>query len=117
MQPSTYYNDVYFHADLEHPAIVDVTTLDAWAQSRGITKIDFMWLDMEGNELNALNGGLSILNTVKVIYTEVNLQTFWNGCVRYEELTAWLENHGFEKMWEDITPNWHGNALFVNKNL
>jgi len=117
LQPSPEINRVYFHADLEHPAIVEVTTLDAWAQSKGISKIDFMWLDMEGNELNALKGGLSILKTVKVIYTEVNLQTFWNDCVLVAELTSWLEAHGFEKMWEDIAPNWHGNILFVNNNL
>lgn len=67
--------------------------------------------------MNALKGGLSILKTVEVIYTEVNLQEFWNGCVKYSELTEWLEGHGFEKVWEDVTPDWHGNVLFVNKNL
>lgn len=117
LKPTDNINDIYFHSDLEHPIMVPVTTLDTWVRENGITKIDFMWLDMEGNELNALNGGLSILPTVKIIYTEVNLQNFWHGCVRYEQLTAWLEQHGFEKIWEDIVPDWHGNVLFVNKNL
>jgi hypothetical protein len=72
---------------------------------------------MEGNELNALKGARTILKTVKVIYTEVNLQKFWTDCVMYEELTQWLASQGFEKVWEDIAPNWHGNALFVNKNV
>lgn len=117
LRPSDSFNADYFHADLDHPITVNVTTLDEWAKQTEVNKIDFMWLDMEGNELNALKGGLSILQTVKVIYTEVNLQTFWIGCVKYEELTAWLESNGFEKIWEDIVPHWHGNVLFVNKNL
>jgi Methyltransferase FkbM domain len=73
-----------------------------------------MWLDMEGNELNALHGALDILPTVKLIYTEVNLQQFWHGCVMYDELKAWLEEHGFIEIWKDVQPSWHGNALFMN---
>lgn len=117
LRPTDNINNVYFHSDLDHPIMVPVTTLDTWARNKGVTKIDFMWLDMEGNELNALNGALSILPTVRAIYTEVNLLDFWHGCVRYDVLTAWLNQPGFVKVWEDIVPNWHGNALYVNSNL
>ncbi len=117
LKPTDSFNQDYFHADLEHPIMVPVTTFDLWVQENDVDHIDFMWLDMEGNELNALKGSLSILSRVKVIYAEVNLQNFWHGCVKYEELITWLENQGFEKIWEDITPHWHGNVVFVNKNL
>jgi FkbM family methyltransferase len=117
LRPTDHINNVYFHSDLEHPIMVPVTTLDTWTRNKGITRIDFMWLDMEGNELNALSGGLSILPTVKLVYTEVNLQHFWHGCAMYDDVVRWFASHGFEKIWEDIVPNWHGNVLFMNSNL
>lgn len=114
LQPTEHFNNDYFHADLEHPIQVTCITLDTWAQENNIDHIDFMWLDMEGNELNALQGGIEILKTVTAIYTEVNLQPFWHGGVQYEELKQWLEEQGFVEIWQDIVPNWHGNVLFVN---
>lgn len=117
LRPDQQINNVYFHSDLNHPITVKATTLDLWAQSKSITNIDFLWFDMEGNELRAFKGAPAMLKTVKVIYTEVNLQRFWEGCVLYSELTNWLNKQGFEKVWDDIVPNWHGNAVFVNKNL
>ena len=117
LKPTESFNNDYFHSDLEHPIIVPATTLDNWAQENNVPKIDFMWLDMEGNELNALQGALNSLKNVKLIYTEVNLQRFWENCVIYDELTAWMNDHGFVEIWSDIVPHWHGNVLFMNTNI
>jgi 2-O-methyltransferase len=116
LQPTESFNNDYFHADIEHPIMVESITMDQWAQNNNVDHIDFLWLDMEGNELRALQSGKEIVKTVTVIYTEINLQPFWNGCVLYDELKRWLEMQGFEEIWVDIVPTWHGNALFVRKN-
>jgi FkbM family methyltransferase len=116
LRPTASFNNVYFHADLTRPIYVPCTTLDQWASSQSIKKIDFLWLDMEGNELRMLQASPSMLKQVKLIYTEVNLQPFWEGCVQHDELRGWLESQGFVQIWEDITPAWHGNALFVHMN-
>lgn len=113
LPPTPGFNEVYFHADLEHPIIVNCLTLDDWAARYNIDHIDFMWLDMEGNELKALQSGAKILSTVKVIYTEVNFQNFWHEAVQYQDLKAFLERQGFTEIWKDIVPAWHGNVLFV----
>lgn len=115
LKPTKCFNDDYFHADLNNPIKIECTTLDTWCQEHGIKKIDFMWLDLEGNELNALMGGEQILKTVTAIYTEVNLQRFWEECVMYSELKSWLEEKGFTEVWKDIAPDWHGNVLFIKK--
>lgn len=106
------FNRDYFHADLNHPIEVECITIDQWAQNSDLSSIDFMWLDMEGNELHALKGALGILPKVKLIYAEVNLQRFWEDCASYMTLKSWLEDHGFEEIWSEITPHWHGNVLF-----
>lgn len=117
LKPTPNINAIYFHADLDHPLMAPTTTIDQWAQENNITHIDFMWLDMEGNEIHALSGALNILKSVKVIYSEVNLLEFWHDCAQYHTLKAWLEKHNFMEVWSDIVPNWHGNVLFINKNL
>lgn len=113
LKPTESFNRDYFHADLDHPIAVQCTTIDKWATENNIEKIDFLWLDMEGNELKALKAAPNILKTVSVIYTEVNLQEFWEGAVQYKELKSWLESQGFTEIWSDIVPTWHGNVLFV----
>ncbi|CCB86053.1 MULTISPECIES: FkbM family methyltransferase [Parachlamydia] len=116
-KPTKHFNDDYFHSDLDHPIVVEANTLDAWAQEQGVQKIDFIWFDMEGNELNAFKGALHQLKNVKLIYTEVNFQKFWEGCVLYSDLKSWLKENGFREIWIESVPNWHGNALFMNVNL
>ncbi len=113
LRPTDSINKTYFHADLNNPISVECITLDNWAKKNNINKIDFLWLDMEGNELRALQASTEILKTVKIIYTEVNLQEFWHGCVQYKDLKKWLEGNGFKEIWSDIVPKWHGNVLFV----
>ncbi len=116
LRPQDSFNTDYFHSDLDHPITVQVTTLDEWANNNNVSAIDFLWLDMEGNELNALQGALNSLKNVKLIYTEVNLQRFWENCVMYDELTSWMNDHDFIEIWSDIQPHWHGNVLFMNTN-
>ncbi len=113
--PQDNFNREYFHADLDHPAIVESVELDNWLDQQGINKVDFLWLDMEGNELNALKGAQKHLSDIMLIYTEVNIARFWNECVCYEELKSWLAVNGFEEIWSEIAPAWQGNALFLNR--
>lgn len=115
--PTESFNADYFHADIDHPIYVPVVTLDEWAANNNVATVDFLWLDMEGNELNALQGALTVLKTVKLIYTEVNLQHFWNNCAMYDDVKTWMNDHGFIEIWSDIVPHWHGNALFLNTNI
>ncbi len=117
LTPQDGFNQQYFHVDLDHPIFVDVVTLDSWLDEHKIAKVDFLWLDMEGNELNALQGAEKHLSDVTLIYTEVNIQRFWNGCACYEELKNWLERHDFKEIWSEIVPHWQGNALFLNTKI
>lgn len=114
LTPQEYFNREYFHVDLDHPIFVDVVVLDEWLETQGIPKVDFLWFDMEGNELNALKGLQNHLPDVTLIYAEVNIHRFWNECVCYDELKNWLADQGFEEIWSEIIPGWQGNALFLN---
>ena len=96
---------------------VDTVTLDDWASKTGIDHVDFMWLDLQGFELQALQSAMVILRTVTAIHCEVSLIKTYEGCALYPELRVWLAERGFrvereETPWVDM-----GNVLFVrNRN-
>lgn len=105
-----YHKDVKFENTIE----VEVTTLDTWAAQRGISTIDFLWLDMQGCEFETLVASPHIFSTVKIIYTEVNFIELYEGCVLYPDYKAWLERNGFVEIYQSFCPD-AGNALFVRK--
>ena len=92
---------------------VQCINLDEWACKHGVDHIDFIWLDIEGNELPVLKSASTILIPVKAIITEVNFLEFRQGCTQYQELYDFLIVNGFRlyRIWGN--PKWQGNALFV----
>lgn len=105
-----YHPDVLFEKTTE----VLVMNLDEWAKMNNINKIDFMWLDMQGAEMQMLQAAPEILKTVSVIYSEVNFYEVYEGCPTYPQYRAWLESQGFKVVFEDIK-RWidFGDVLFV----
>lgn len=106
---------------LEHPTTtfhsieVETITLDDWAAKYTIDHVDFLWFDMQGNELNALKGGTKTLESVRVIYTEVSLTERYEHNPLYPTIRSWLTEHGFSVEREDLrTASW-GNVLFIRK--
>jgi FkbM family methyltransferase len=94
------------------PIQVPCTTINMWATEHAIDHIDFMWLDMEGHELTALKEGTLLIDTVKVIYTEVNFDKVRQTSCLYVDLRAFLEEHGFKEVWKERYIH-QGNALFI----
>lgn len=97
---------------------VKTTTLDTWAQANNIQKVDFLWLDMQGMELNVLKAAQSLLKTVKVIYIEVEFLEAYAGQYLYRDVKNWLQEKGFDEVAHDFDnpPKWYyGNCVFVRR--
>ncbi len=110
------YSDTLFKKEIE----VATITIDDWAQLYGVDHIDFLWLDMQGFELDALKAAPKILKTVKAILTEVEFVEAYAGQYMYDEITKWMEEQGFVMIARnfDLPPTyWFGDALFVRKEL
>jgi FkbM family methyltransferase len=94
---------------------VETITLDDWAELNNIDHIDAMWLDMQGAEYVVLKAS-KIINTVKVIYSEVSLVELYKDSTLYTEYKEWLVSMGFqvvkEEMYKDLG---YGNVLFCRK--
>ena len=106
---------INFHPHLEFVTSerVKTMTIDKWAQEYGVDHIDIMWLDMQGIEFQVLRASPRMLNTAKVIYSEVSLKELYEGSILYDQYKQWMSTQGFrvvkeELLWEDA-----GNVLFV----
>ena len=98
--------------------LVPTTTLDLWAQQEKIEQIDFMWLDLQGHQLDVLKASPNTLKKVRVIFTEVEFIQAYEGQPQYLEVRKWLESKGFEMVAKDFTEkpkSFFGNALFVRR--
>jgi len=94
---------------IEVPCVI----LDDWCKKNNINHIDFMWLDLEGLELQVLKSSPTILATLKVIFTETNFYNFRIGTTHYIELRAFLESSGFQMLSHWYNEGLQGNAIFI----
>jgi 2-O-methyltransferase len=108
---------------IKHPKVtfadeteVDTETLDHWALERNIDRVDFLWLDMQGYELNMLKAAPIMLESVCVIHAEVFLNHSYEGVPLYTEVRQWIESKGFEVRYEALPWEDAGNVLFVRKS-
>jgi FkbM family methyltransferase len=97
--------------------LVEATTLDAWAKEMNIDHIDLLWFDLQGVEPFVLQASPQILETVKVVYTEVSFISLYENSPLYPEFKQWMEGQGFVVIVEEKPYHSFGNALFVRKEL
>ena len=103
------------HIVFEKSEEVDVRTIDSWATENKVTRIDAMWLDMQGSECATLQASPIIMKTVRVLYTEVNFEETYEGCILYDEYRDWLYSLGFKLVKSEFRWKEQGNALFVRE--
>ncbi len=113
LKPSGHHEE-YGFVVFEDTVEVEVVQLDAWAESHGVKRLDFLWLDMQGFELRALKGGTEILKSVSAIQIEVQHTELYDGAPLYPEVKAWLRQHGFVPKIEAVF-RIGGNVLFTRE--
>jgi len=92
---------------------VEVITLNDWIKKYNVDKVDFLWLDLQGFELNVLKESKEIISKVSVIYTEVSIIENYSKSALYPELRDWLKEKGFKVKKKKIAWKDGGNVLFV----
>lgn len=101
--------DVFF----DNKELVKCRTLDSWANENGVTKVDMLWLDMQGAEQQMLAASEKILGTASLIHTEVSKHESYEGAGLYHTLKSFLFSKNF-KVFVEAVPSWNygGNVLF-----
>ena len=92
------------------------TRLDTFIEKNKIPieRLNFLNIDIQGKELDALKSMENYIDNVKYIYTEVNTEKVYKDCALLSEIDEYLDLKGFKrvvcKMWRDC--GW-GDAFYI----
>ena len=78
---------------------------------------NYLCLDIQGAELEAVKGFGRRIQEMNWIYTEINREELYEGCCLVGELDEFLSNHGFTRMATRWTEFGWGDALYVHARV
>ena len=100
---------------------IEVRTLDQVTKDLNIKENIFVKIDVQGFELNVLQGGKALLNRAKVLLIETSFHTLYDNQPLFDEVYSFLKGMGFTYRgdFESIKSPIDGailqaNAIFVN---
>lgn len=91
---------------------VPVVTLDDWALERGVGQVHFIWLDVQGYEMDVLDGATRLLPAVRAVHLEVCNEPLYRDAPLYPAVKAKMSALGFEPVIEAFF-RVSGNVLFI----
>jgi len=91
-------------------------TLENLLQSHISGGIGLLNLDVQGSELQVLQGLGPRISDVETIYTEVNVEEVYKGCVLLEDLDSWLSEQGFVQVDIRLTQDGWGDGLWLRRD-
>lgn len=94
------HSSSYPHITYVKEVSVDLCSIDDWVEEIGVKTsfFNFVNLDIQGYELNALRGMRRQLRHVDYVYTEVNFSEVYVGCTKISELDKFLAHYGLNRV-------------------
>lgn len=93
----------------EENIIVNTKTLDTWCQETTIDKIDFIWMDVQGAEIDVIRGGRNVLKKTRYLYTEYSNKELYEGQISLKQLLKELVDF-------EVVVRYTEDILLRNKN-
>jgi FkbM family methyltransferase len=95
---------------------VETDRLDALAGRSGLTAIDYIHMDVQGAELRVLNGAGTLLDSIGVIWMEVEAVPLYRDQPLKPEIERFMKSRGFEKRLDTVGAV-SGDQLYVNTRV
>lgn len=92
--------------------VADVVTLDYHVERSGLKDriIDFIWADIQGAEVDLINGGKEAFKKVRYLYTEYIDSELYEGEIGLKQILEMLPDF-------EVVEDYVGDVLLKNKNL
>jgi len=100
----------------DHTLDVETITLSEFLRRQDIPRVDFMWLDMQGMEMECLQASSSVMHRVDRVYCEVFLRPLYARAPLYREAKKIMHELGFKVSQEYLRPV-AGDVLFVRRGV
>ena len=89
--------------------IVKTKTLDTWCIEKEIDRIDFIWMDVQGAEIDVIRGGKNALRNTRYLYTEYSNKELYEGQQPLKQLLKELTEF-------EVVIRYPDDILLRNKN-
>lgn len=99
--------------DLSDQVEVPAITLEAWGNDVGLEWCDLLWLDLQGSELEVLQGSLDFLSRTRAIHIEVSDEPMYDGAPTSNQIRSFLQKNGFVCIARRQL-GIYGNELYLN---
>ena len=99
LRPPKTHTDVFPWVTFEGTLEVPGRTLDSWAAENGVTRVDFIWMDVQGAEDLIIRGGSQTLAHTRYLYTEYSYAEFYEGQLGLAELLELLPGWEVERLY------------------
>lgn len=96
--------------------LVKTFTLDRLIRLVDYSLLNYLVLDIQGSELDALKGLGMFENHFEIIITEAYIQELYFNCGKLHEIEAYLTNYKLVEFKEESGKGW-GDAAFIRKDL
>ena len=98
---------------------VEIKKVDDWLDENFINKnlYNFINIDIQGYELEALKGMRNQLCISEYVYLEVNFQQVYKNCAELNEIDNFLQNFGFTRVALEKTNAGWGDAFYSKNNI
>lgn len=111
LPPGTHLNS-YPNITFDSKEKVQMLKLDNF----GFTSYNMLNMDVQGFELEVLKGSEKTLKHIDIIYTEINTEEVYVGCVQVNQLDEFLVAHGFSRVFTQMAHQSWGDALYLKTN-
>jgi FkbM family methyltransferase len=88
------YPELWRH-QLRATRTIVTSTVDSWAQAADLSSIDALKIDVQGAELDVLEGAQHSLGSVRVVETEVEFRELYRGQPLFGDVDRFLRDRGF----------------------
>lgn len=90
--------------------------LDTFCKENNITKINAIWMDLQGAELLALKGLGDMIDTVNVIQTELEINPMYENQTLFSDVNPFLLNKNFSLISGNQTAQFGSDFIYVKNN-
>ena len=114
--PPSGHLTVYPWVHFEEAIQVETDRLDALVARLGLSAVDYIHMDVQGAELKVLHGAGALLDSVRVIWMEVEAIPLYEGQPLKADVERFMASHGFEKRLDTVDAV-SGDQLYVNSRF
>ena len=112
--------DIHPEVGFDNELVLRTSTVDeilhnlqSEGQEKLVNKLDMLYIDVQGAELDVLKGAQEFLTKAKFVFAEVSHGGLYEGDTSIRPIIDFLEEHHFKLAFAYINKHGWGDALFL----